>query len=91
MDFLSSQQRDTKRNFRLEIRALERYIQRLEFQISKVEELYETYCIQWRLCQGVVNMKKAFSLSPSSRASRESLLELNQNHHHSHMRSSAIS
>ncbi|XP_076869921.1 RIPOR family member 3 isoform X2 [Brachyhypopomus gauderio] len=91
LDFLSSQQRNTKRNSRLaffydlekEIRALERYIRRLEFQISKVEELYETYCIQWRLCQGAVNMKRAFSLSPSSRASRESLLELNRNHRHS--------
>uniref|UniRef100_A0A3Q3LVD6 FAM65 N-terminal domain-containing protein n=1 Tax=Labrus bergylta TaxID=56723 RepID=A0A3Q3LVD6_9LABR len=82
MDFLSSQQRETKRNSRLEIRALERYIRRLEFQISKVEELYETYCIQWRLCQGAVNMKRAFSLSPSSRASRDSLLELNRNHRH---------
>uniref|UniRef100_A0A8C9YA77 RIPOR family member 3 n=1 Tax=Sander lucioperca TaxID=283035 RepID=A0A8C9YA77_SANLU len=91
MDFLSSQQRETKRNSRLaflydlekEIRALERYIRRLEFQISKVEELYETYCIQWRLCQGVVNMKRAFSLLPSTRASRESLLELSRNHRHS--------
>ncbi|XP_034064619.1 LOW QUALITY PROTEIN: RIPOR family member 3 [Gymnodraco acuticeps] len=88
MDFLSSQQRETKRNSRLaflydlekEIRALERYIRRLEFQLSKVEELYETYCIQWRLCQGVVNMKRAFSLSPSTRASRDSLLELSRNH-----------
>ncbi|XP_078139727.1 RIPOR family member 3 [Centroberyx gerrardi] len=91
MDFLSAQQRETKRNSRLaflydlekEIRALERYIRRLEFQISKVEELYETYCIQWRLCQGAVNMKRAFSLSPSTRASRDSLLELNRNHRHS--------
>lgn len=91
MDFLTTQQRETKRNSRLaflydlekEIRALERYIRRLEFQISKVEELYETYCIQWRLCQGAVNMKRAFSLSPSTRASRESLLELSRNHRHS--------
>ncbi|KAG7494880.1 hypothetical protein JOB18_039351 [Solea senegalensis] len=91
MDFLWSQQRETKRNSRLaflydlekEIRALERYIRRLEFQISKVDELYETYCIQRRLCQGAVNMKRAFSLSPSTRASRESLLELNRNHRHS--------
>ncbi|XP_073708687.1 RIPOR family member 3 [Garra rufa] len=91
LDFLSSQQRDTKRNSRLgffydlekEIRALERYLRRLEFHISKVEELYESYCIQWRLCQGALNMKRAFSLSPSSRQSRESLLELNRNHRHS--------
>lgn len=46
----------------------------------QVEELYETYCIQWRLCQGAHNMKRAFSLSPSTRASRESLLELSRNH-----------
>ncbi|KAG5836432.1 hypothetical protein ANANG_G00254660 [Anguilla anguilla] len=91
MDFLSSQQKDSRRNSRLaflydlekEIRALERYMRRLEFHISKVEELYETYCIQWRLCQGAVNMKRAFSLSPSSRASRDSLLELSRNHRHS--------
>ncbi|XP_034388601.1 LOW QUALITY PROTEIN: RIPOR family member 3 [Cyclopterus lumpus] len=91
MDFLSSQQRESKRNSRLaylydlekEIRALERYIRRLEFQISKVEELYESYWVQWRLLQGAVNMKRAFSVSPSSRASRDSLLELSRNHRHS--------
>ncbi|KAM4740352.1 RIPOR family member 3 isoform 2-T3 [Anableps anableps] len=91
MELLSSQQRETKRNSRLaflydlekEIKALERYIRRLEFQMSKVEELYETYCVQWKLCQGAMNMKKAFSLSPSTRASRESLLELGRSHRHS--------
>ncbi|KAF5899344.1 RIPOR family member 3 isoform X1, partial [Clarias magur] len=91
LEFLSSQQTDTVRTSRLaffydlekEIKSLERYIRRLEFQISKVEGLYETYCIQWRLCQGAVNMKRAFSLSPSSRASQESLLELTRNHRHS--------
>ncbi|XP_056884904.1 RIPOR family member 3-like isoform X3 [Takifugu flavidus] len=80
MDFLVSQQRDTKRDSRLafiydlekEIRALERAIRRVEFQLSK-----------WRLCQGVVNMKKAFARSPPTRACRESLLELNRSHRHS--------
>ncbi|XP_037535859.1 RIPOR family member 3 [Nematolebias whitei] len=98
MEFLSSQQRETKRNSRLgflydlekEIRALERYIRRLEFHISKVEELYEAYCVQWRLSQGAVNMKRAFSLSPSTRASRESLLELGRNHRHSLQDMSAL-
>uniref|UniRef100_A0A3P9ICM3 FAM65 N-terminal domain-containing protein n=1 Tax=Oryzias latipes TaxID=8090 RepID=A0A3P9ICM3_ORYLA len=98
MELLSSQQRETKRNSRLaflydlekEIRALERYIRRLEFHISKVEELYETYCIQWRLCQGAHNMKRAFALSPSTRASRESLLELSRNHRTSLQDMSAI-
>ncbi|XP_057701626.1 RIPOR family member 3 isoform X1 [Corythoichthys intestinalis] len=91
MDFLSTRQRETKRNSRLgfqydlekEIRAQERFIRKLEFQISKVDELYENYCVQWRLCQGAVNMKRAFALAPSTRQSRESLLELGRNHRHS--------
>ncbi|XP_077385191.1 RIPOR family member 3 [Festucalex cinctus] len=91
MDFLSSRQRETKRNSRLgfqydldkEIRIQERFIRKLEFQISKVDELYENYCVQWRLCQGAVNMKRAFALAPSTRESRESLLELGRNHRHS--------
>lgn len=49
-------------------------------RLVQVDELYETYGVQWRLCQGAVNMKRAFSLSPSTRASRESLLELGRNH-----------
>uniref|UniRef100_A0A3B4BBV3 FAM65 N-terminal domain-containing protein n=1 Tax=Periophthalmus magnuspinnatus TaxID=409849 RepID=A0A3B4BBV3_9GOBI len=69
MDFLAAQQRETKRNSRL-----------VRMCHIHVEELYETYCIQWRLCQGAVNMRRAFSLSPSTRASRESLLELSRNH-----------
>lgn len=45
----------------------------------KVEELYEAYCIQCRLRDGASNMKHAFSLSPSTKASRESLVELYKN------------
>uniref|UniRef100_A0A8B9G0Z6 RIPOR family member 3 n=1 Tax=Amazona collaria TaxID=241587 RepID=A0A8B9G0Z6_9PSIT len=44
-----------------------------------VEELYEAYCIQCRLRDGAANMKHAFSLSPSTKASRESLVELYKN------------
>eukprot|EP00079_Xenopus_tropicalis_P039535 XP_017953306.1 PREDICTED: protein FAM65C [Xenopus tropicalis] len=87
LDFLAGQQKDIKRNSRLayfydldkEIRLIERHIRKLEFHISKIEELYETYCIQWRLRVGACNMKHAFSLSPSTKASRESLLELYKN------------
>ncbi|XP_063815021.1 RIPOR family member 3 [Pseudophryne corroboree] len=87
LDFLASQQKDIKRNSRLgyfydldkEIRSIERHIRKLEFHISKIEELYETYCIQWRLRVGACNMKQAFSLSPSTKASRESLIELYKN------------
>ncbi|XP_037108395.1 RIPOR family member 3 isoform X14 [Syngnathus acus] len=98
MDFLSSRQQETKRNSRLgfqydldkEIRVQERLIRKLEFQISKVDELYENYCVQWRLCQGAVNMKRAFSLAPSTRESRESLLELGRSHRHSEQDMSAM-
>lgn len=87
LDFLAGQQKDIKRNSRLgyvydldkEIRLIERHIRKLEFHISKIEELYETYCIQWRLRVGTCNMKHAFSLSASTKASRESLIELSKN------------
>ncbi|XP_018093659.1 RIPOR family member 3 isoform X2 [Xenopus laevis] len=87
LDFLAGQQKDIKRNSRLayfydldkEIRLIERHIRKLEFHISKIEELYETYCIQWRLRVGACNMKQAFSLSPCTKASRESLIELYRN------------
>nr|XP_006014570.2 PREDICTED: protein FAM65B-like [Latimeria chalumnae] len=87
LDFLTAQQKDVKRNSRLaflydldkHMRSIERYIRRLEFHISKVEELYESYCIQWRLRDGAHNMKLAYSISPSTKASRESLIELHKN------------
>ncbi|XP_057257703.1 RIPOR family member 3 isoform X3 [Pezoporus wallicus] len=87
LDYLSGRHKDTKRNSRLafyydldkQIRLVERYIRKLEFHISKVEELYEAYCIQCRLRDGAANMKHAFSLSPSTKASRESLVELYKN------------
>lgn len=41
-----------------------------------MDELYEGYCIQWRLRDGASNMQRAFSNSTQSRASRESLQEL---------------
>lgn len=44
--------------------------------LPQVDELYEGYCIQWRLRDGASNMQRAFSNSTQSRASRESLQEL---------------
>nr|XP_056700595.1 RIPOR family member 3 [Euleptes europaea] len=87
LDYLSGCHKDTRRNSRLafyydldkQIRSVERYIRKLEFHISKVEELYEAYSIQCRLRDGASNMKHAFSLSPSTKASRESLVELYKN------------
>uniref|UniRef100_A0A4W3JIF7 FAM65 N-terminal domain-containing protein n=1 Tax=Callorhinchus milii TaxID=7868 RepID=A0A4W3JIF7_CALMI len=62
-----------------QIRMSERYIRRLEFHISRIEELHESYCIQWRLRDGANNMKQAYSVSPSTKGSRESLIQINRN------------
>ncbi|XP_074940642.1 rho family-interacting cell polarization regulator 2 isoform X2 [Phalacrocorax aristotelis] len=88
LDKLTTQLKDMKRNSRLgvlydldkQIKAVERYMRRLEFHISKVDELYEAYCIQRRLCDGASKMKQAFAMSPTSKAARESLAEINRSH-----------
>ncbi|XP_010214837.1 PREDICTED: protein FAM65B isoform X2 [Tinamus guttatus] len=88
LDKLTAQLKDMKRNSRLgvlydldkQIKAVERYMRRLEFHISKVDELYEAYCIQRRLCDGASKMKQAFAMSPASKAARESLTEINRSY-----------
>ncbi|XP_045717615.1 rho family-interacting cell polarization regulator 2 isoform X3 [Phyllostomus hastatus] len=88
LDKLNAQLKDMKRNSRLgvlydldkQIKAIERYIRRLEFHVSKVDELYEAYCIQRRLQDGASKMKQAFGASPASRAARESLAEVHRSH-----------
>ncbi|XP_018606883.1 rho family-interacting cell polarization regulator 2-like isoform X1 [Scleropages formosus] len=80
---LSVQMRECKRNSRLgllyeldkQVKVIERFMRRLEFHLSKVDELYETYCMQRRLRDGANKMIKAYSSSPSSREARESLME----------------
>ncbi|XP_055249485.1 RIPOR family member 3 isoform X4 [Moschus berezovskii] len=85
LDYLTGRHKDTRRNSRLafyydldkkQTRSVERHIRKMEFHISKVDELYEGYCIQCRLRDGASNMQQAFSRCPPSRASRESLQEL---------------
>ncbi|XP_053430278.1 RIPOR family member 3 isoform X2 [Nycticebus coucang] len=84
LDYLSGRHKDMRRNSRLafyydldkQMRSVERHIRKMEFHISKVDELYEGYCIQCRLRDGAANMQQAFSRGPASRASRESLQEL---------------
>lgn len=84
LDYLSGRHKDTRRNSRLafyydldkQTRSVERHIRKMEFHISKVDELYEGYCVQCRLRDGASNMQLAFSRRPPSRASRESLQEL---------------
>ncbi|XP_012596803.1 rho family-interacting cell polarization regulator 2 isoform X5 [Microcebus murinus] len=86
LDKLTAQLKDMKRNSRLgvlyeldkQIKTIERYMRRLEFHISKVDELYEAYCIQRRLQDGASKMKQAFATSPASKAARESLSEINR-------------
>ncbi|KAM3928439.1 rho family-interacting cell polarization regulator 2 isoform 2-T2 [Leptodactylus fuscus] len=86
LDKLTAQLKDMRRNSRLgvlydldkQIKTIERYIRRLEFHMSKVDELYEAYCIQRRLREGACKMKQAFAASPSSKAARESLSEINK-------------
>ncbi|XP_061112261.1 rho family-interacting cell polarization regulator 2 isoform X1 [Conger conger] len=86
LDKLTSLMKDMKRNSRLgvlydldkQIKTIERYVRRLEFHISKVDELYEAFCIQRRLRDGACKMKQAFSASPSTKGTRESLAEVNR-------------
>ncbi|XP_044604454.1 RIPOR family member 3 isoform X3 [Equus asinus] len=86
LGYLSGRHKDARRNSRLafyydldkQTRSVERHIRKMEFHISKVDELYEGYCIQCRLRDGASNMQRAFSRCPPSRASRESLQELDR-------------
>ncbi|XP_033617780.1 rho family-interacting cell polarization regulator 2 isoform X3 [Fukomys damarensis] len=88
LDKLTAQLKDMKRNSRLgvlydldkQMKTIERYMRRLEFHISKVDELYEAYCIQRRLQDGASKMKQAFAMSPASKAARESLSEINRSY-----------
>ncbi|XP_008833382.1 RIPOR family member 3 [Nannospalax galili] len=89
LDYLCGRHVDARRSSRLafyydldkQTRLVERHIRKMEFHISKVDELYEGYCIQWRLRDGASNMQRAFGSGPQSRASRESLQELGRSLH----------
>lgn len=86
LDNLSRQMKESKRNSRLgflyeldkQVKVTERYIRRLEFHLSKIEELYEAYCLQRRLRDGADKMVKAYTASPGSKEARESLAEANK-------------
>ncbi|KAM3919737.1 rho family-interacting cell polarization regulator 1 isoform 2-T2 [Leptodactylus fuscus] len=83
MDKLTVQIRESKRNSRLgflydldkQVKSVERFIRKLEFHTSKIDEVYEAYCIQRRLRDGAHNMVRAYSASPSSKEARESMTE----------------
>ncbi|XP_023697703.1 rho family-interacting cell polarization regulator 1-like isoform X2 [Paramormyrops kingsleyae] len=83
LENLGEQMRESKRNSRLgflyeldkQVKVIERFVRRLEFHLSKVDELYEAYCMQRRLRDGASRMVKAYTSSPGSREARESLTE----------------
>ncbi|XP_051235166.1 rho family-interacting cell polarization regulator 1 [Dicentrarchus labrax] len=86
LDSLGQQIRENKRNDRLgslyeldkQVKAIERFMRRLEFHLSKVEELYDAYCIQRRLRDGASKMVAAFNSATGSKEARESLSEANK-------------
>ncbi|XP_008335162.1 rho family-interacting cell polarization regulator 1-like [Cynoglossus semilaevis] len=86
LDSLGQQIKENKRNGRLgslyeqdkQVKAIERFMRRLEFHLSKVEELYDAYCIQRRLRDGASKMVAAFNSATGSREARESLSEANK-------------
>ncbi|XP_017260704.1 rho family-interacting cell polarization regulator 1-like [Kryptolebias marmoratus] len=86
LDSLGQQIRENKKNSRLgslyeldkQVKAIERFMRRLEFHLSKVEELYDAYCIQRRLRDGASKMVAAFNSATGSREARESLSEANK-------------
>lgn len=83
LDKLTIQIKESKRNSRLgflydldkQVKSIERFIRKLEFHTSKIDEVYEAYCIQRRLRDGAHNMVRAYSASPSSKEARESMTE----------------
>ncbi|XP_009291854.1 rho family-interacting cell polarization regulator 1 isoform X3 [Danio rerio] len=86
LDGLNRQMKESKRNSRLgflyeldkQVKVIERFMRRLEFHLSKIDELYEAYCMQRRLRDGADKMVKAYTASPGSREARESLSEANK-------------
>ncbi|CAG5884674.1 unnamed protein product [Menidia menidia] len=46
------------------------------FEVEWVDELYEAFCIQSRLREGASRMKQAFSSSPSTKGTKESITEI---------------
>ncbi|XP_075905362.1 rho family-interacting cell polarization regulator 1-like isoform X2 [Nelusetta ayraudi] len=88
LDNCSRQMKGSKRNSRLgffydldkQVKVTERHIRRLEFHLSKIEELYESYCLQKRLRDGASKMVKAYTSSAGSKEARESLAEASKGH-----------
>ncbi|XP_034143486.1 rho family-interacting cell polarization regulator 1-like isoform X2 [Esox lucius] len=86
LDSLGQQIRESRKNGRLgslyeldkQVKAIERFMRRLEFHLSKVEELYDAYRMQRRLRDGASKMVTAFNSASGSKEARESLSEANR-------------
>ncbi|KAK2119446.1 hypothetical protein P7K49_000832 [Saguinus oedipus] len=86
---LQGQIRESKRNFHLgflyvldkQIKSIECFLRRLEFHASKINKLYEAYCVQLRLWDGAYNMVRAYTTgSPGSQEAQDSLAEATRGH-----------
>ncbi|XP_043981563.1 rho family-interacting cell polarization regulator 1 isoform X2 [Gambusia affinis] len=83
LENINKQIRMSKRNSRLgflyeldkQVKVIERYITKLEFHLSKVEEFYEAYCLQRKLRDGAHKIVKAYTANPGSKEAKESLGE----------------
>ncbi|XP_023204482.1 rho family-interacting cell polarization regulator 1 isoform X1 [Xiphophorus maculatus] len=83
LENINRQIRMSKRNSRLgflyeldkQVKVIERYITKLEFHLSKVEEFYEAYCLQRKLRDGAHKIVKAYTANPGSKEAKESLGE----------------
>ncbi|ESO12288.1 hypothetical protein HELRODRAFT_187823 [Helobdella robusta] len=58
---------------RRNLKAAERYKKRLEYQLSRVEELEENYDFHFKLMKGVVTMAQAYVCQPSTHNKKNSL------------------
>uniref|UniRef100_A0A3B4BI78 Rho family-interacting cell polarization regulator 2 n=1 Tax=Periophthalmus magnuspinnatus TaxID=409849 RepID=A0A3B4BI78_9GOBI len=74
LDKLMLLMKDMKRNSRLGVL----YDLDKDMFFVQVDELYEAFCIQSRLRDGAIRMKQAFSSSPSTKATKESIAEVNR-------------
>ncbi|XP_072279074.1 rho family-interacting cell polarization regulator 1 isoform X2 [Pyxicephalus adspersus] len=83
LEMLTTQIKASRRNSRLgflydldkQVKSTERFLRRLEFHTSKIDELYEAYYIQRRLRDGAHNMVRAYTACNSSKEARESMSE----------------
>uniref|UniRef100_A0AAY4CD24 Rho family-interacting cell polarization regulator 2 n=1 Tax=Denticeps clupeoides TaxID=299321 RepID=A0AAY4CD24_9TELE len=81
LDKLTSLMKDMKRNSRLGVlydldKVSESW--REDVRCTQVDELFEAFCIQRRLRDGASKMKQAFTASPSTKGTKESLAEVNR-------------